>query len=71
MKNAISTYFLVCKNGRDRSNDDVGGARGTICKEIRPRSGFKTGDFVEEKLGRLPKNDSEMKKKHWRYTPVA
>ena len=36
------------------SNDDVGVARGTVCQEIRPGAGFKTGDFVEEKLGRLP-----------------
>ena len=51
IKNRIFTYFLVCKG---RSNDDVGGARGTEFQEIRPGAGFKTGDFVEEKLGGLP-----------------
>ena len=35
-------------------NDDVGGARGTVFQDIRPGDGFKTGDFVEGKLGGLP-----------------
>ena len=51
MKNKITTYFPVCKQ---LSSDDVGGARGTVFQEIRPGAGFKTGDFVQEKLGRLP-----------------
>ena len=33
MKNEISTYLFVWKG---RSNDDVGGARGTVFQEIRP-----------------------------------
>ena len=37
------------------SNDDVGVARGAVYQEIRPpEAGFKTGDFVKEKLGGLP-----------------
>ena len=40
--------FLVCKGP---SNDDVGVARGIVFQEIRPGAGFKTSDFVEEKLG--------------------
>ena len=51
MKNEIIIYFLVCKG---RSNDDVGGASGTVFQEIRPGSGFKTGDFVREKVWGLP-----------------
>ena len=35
------------------SKDDVGVARGTVFREIRPRDGLKTGDFVKEKLGGL------------------
>ena len=50
MKTTIFTYLLVCKG---LSNDDVG-AGGTIFQEIRPRAGFKTGDFVKEMLGGLP-----------------
>ena len=33
-------------------------SRDTVFKEIRPGAGFETGDFVEEKLGGLPWNDS-------------
>ena len=47
----IVTYFLV---GEELSNDDVEEARGTVIQEIRPGAGFKTGDFVKEKLGGLP-----------------
>ena len=32
----------------------VGVARGTVFEEIRPGAGFKTGDFVKEKLRELP-----------------
>ena len=46
-------YFLVCKG---RSNDGVGMARGTVFQALRPGAGFKTGDFVEEKFGRLSQN---------------
>ena len=41
----ILRIFFVCKG---LSNDDVGGARGTILEEIQPGAGFKTGDFVKE-----------------------
>ena len=41
------------------SADDVGVSRDTVFQETRPRPGFETGDFVNEKLGGgLPKNDS-------------
>ena len=40
------------------SNHDVGVARGIVFQETRPGAGFKTGDFVKEKLGGLPWNDS-------------
>ena len=54
--NNIFTYFFVCKGP---SNDVVGVAMGTVFqKKISPRAGFKTGDFVTEKLGGLPFNDS-------------
>ena len=33
-------------------------SRDTVFKEIRPGAGFETGDFVKEKLGGLPWNDS-------------
>ena len=49
------TYFLVCEGP---SNDVVGVAGGTVFQKISPRAGFKTGDFVTEKLGELPCNDS-------------
>ena len=40
--------------------------RGTVFKEIRPGAGFKTGDFVKDKLGGLPQNDSEdSSKPYW------
>ena len=41
-------YFL---GGKGLSNDDIEGAGGTVYLEIRPGAGFKTGDFVKEKLG--------------------
>ena len=44
----ILICFLGC-NGL--SNDDIEVERGTVFREIRPGTGFKTGDFVEEKLG--------------------
>ena len=31
------------------STDDVGVAKGTVFQEIRPRAGFKTGDFIHKK----------------------
>ena len=35
------------------SNDDVGVAKGTVFQEIRPWVGFKTGDYIREKLRAL------------------
>ena len=45
---SILTYFHVCIG---LSSDVVGAAKGTVFQEIRPGAGFKTGDFVKEKLG--------------------
>ena len=47
----ISILFIVCKVLVVQSNDDVGVARGTVFREVRPGAGFKTGGFVKEKLG--------------------
>ena len=41
-------YLLGCLG---LSNDDIEMARGTVFQEIRPGAGFKTDDFVKEKLG--------------------
>ena len=38
----------------------VGVAKGTVFQETRLGAGFKTSDFVEEKLGALPLNDSAL-----------
>ena len=43
--------FLFCKW---LSNDDVGVSMDTVFQDVRPKAGFKTGDFVKQKLGRLP-----------------
>ena len=48
-KNISTFIFLFAKDYT--SNDDVGVARGTAFQELRPGAGFKTGDFVKEKLG--------------------
>ena len=50
-ENSILKTFHACKG---LSNDDVRVARVvTVFQEIRPGAGFKTGDFVIEKLGGL------------------
>ena len=50
LKNNLSTYILVCNKGyRTMTSGWV--ARGTVFREVRPGAGFKTGDFVKEKLG--------------------
>ena len=54
----VFACFLV---GKIRSNEDVGAARGSVFQELRPGAGFKTGDFIKERLGGLPYNDSGMK----------
>ena len=51
MKNIFSNIFFACKG---LSNGGIGAATGTVLQEIRLRAGFKTGDFVREKLGGLP-----------------
>ena len=50
-KTPSSQCFLVCEG---LSNDDFGVARGTGFQEIRRGGGFRTGDFVKEKLWGLP-----------------
>ena len=40
------------------SIDDVGVPRDTVFQEVRSGAGFETGDFVNEKMGELPWNDS-------------
>ena len=47
IESRVSIYYLVCKG---LSINDVGVSRDTVFKEIRPGAGFKTGDFVQEKL---------------------
>ena len=44
----IFTCFLVREG---LSTDDVGVAKGTVFQEVRSWAGFKTADFVKEKLG--------------------
>ena len=46
----IFKHFDVCKG---LSTDDIGAAMDTKFQKIRPEAGFKTGDFVREKLGGL------------------
>ena len=53
-------YPCISLCAKGLSIDDVGVSRDTVCQEIRPGTGFKTADFVEEKLGELPWNDSSM-----------
>ena len=48
---SICIHDLVCGG---LSNDDVWVVRDTVFQKIRPGAGFKTGDFVKEKLGGLP-----------------
>ena len=48
MKNAILAYFLVCKG---RSNDDVGGTRGTGVQEIRPVAGSEPAISLKKSRG--------------------
>ena len=48
MKKKSSYTSLVCKG---LSNDDIEVAGGAAFLEKRPGAGFKTGDFVKEKLG--------------------
>ena len=47
-KTYILMYLVVYKGV---SNDDVGVARDTVLREIRPGAGFQSTDFVNEKLG--------------------
>ena len=44
-------HSLVCER---RSNDDVGGARGTVVQEIRRGAGFKHGVLVTKDGGGQP-----------------
>ena len=51
IKSRPPCIFLFAMEGL--SNNDVGVARGTVFQEVRPGAGFKTGDFVKERLGGL------------------
>ena len=55
MNKNMLMYFLVSKG---LSNHDAGVMRGAVFQEIQPGAGFKTGDFVTEKLGGLLWSDS-------------
>ena len=48
-KNTMFRHFFLLEKGR--SNDDVGGARGTDFQEMRPGASSKTGHFLKKKLG--------------------
>ena len=52
MKSISSHVYVLVREGI--STDDVRvAATGTVFQELRRWAGFKTGDFVEEKLGGL------------------
>ena len=44
------TFFSCFLQRTVSSNDDVGAARATVFREIRPVPGFKNGDFVKRKV---------------------
>ena len=58
MQNYHRSCFLVCQELLRVSNDHDEVERGTVFQGLRPGAGFKTGDFVKEKLKELPQNDS-------------
>ena len=57
MKNTYSPMFLFAKGYR---TNYVGVKSGTVCKDIRPGTGFKTGEFEGEKLAGLSQYDSTL-----------
>ena len=57
-----SIYFLVCKG----QAIDIYLSRDTVYQEIRLGVGLKAGDFITEKLGRLPYNDLPAPRSHHR-----
>ena len=48
-ENISTLIFLFAKDDRTITSGRV--ARGAVFQELRPGAGFKTGDFVKEKLG--------------------
>ena len=52
MKNISPCMYLLACEGLS-TDDDVGVARSTVFQDMRAGVGFKTGDFVKEKLGGL------------------
>ena len=48
IENEVFIYFLMRQG---LSIDDVGVSRDTVFQEIRPGTGFETGDFAKEKSG--------------------
>ena len=52
MKRVSAYIILFAEDYRTMTSGWV--ARGTVMQAIRPGAGFKTGDFVKEKLEGLP-----------------
>ena len=50
-KRLFCSLFLFAEDYRTMR--DIWVARGTVFRQVRPGDGFKTGDFVHEKLGEL------------------
>ena len=55
-----TTYSHIVLFARDYRTVASGWEGAPYLQEIRPGAGFKTGDFVEEKLGGAPENDSPL-----------
>ena len=53
-----TTYSHIVLFARDFRTVASGWEGAPYLQEIRPGAGFKTGNFVEEKLGGPPQNDS-------------
>ena len=50
MKKTMNSPVLLCGYNHIKQMTS-GGARGIVFHSIRPGAGFKTGDFVERKVG--------------------
>ena len=68
MKKNIFTFALVCLH-KGPSIDDVGVASVTAFQEMRPGTGFETGDFVKDKLrgGGVPTVDRPTNNRDYYY----
>ena len=56
-KKLLSSHTCCCFAKEGLSNGDVGVARGTVPQGVWDGAGFKTSDFVKDKLAGLPQND--------------